>query len=258
MARRCIATSLRQILVSNGIHEDVVVLRIYLDETGHTKDPNASVVGMAGCIASLTAWEQFEQEWATVLKEFGIRELHMKNFAHFKGEFSGWAEEKRRQLIDRLLMIIETRIDTWVGAVLPISQFTELSDEQKTRLRDPYFICLQDCLHAAIQFMDSLDGTELLEVVVAIHEEYAWDSYACVIGCAHQLPGGDRLESVKAAKPKKVLPLQAADLLAYELTKMGKLMMQPERKPLRYPMERLKSKCSHVEFYIDGPLSIRV
>ena len=98
------------------------VLRIYLDETGHTKDPNASVVGMAGCIASLTAWEQFEQEWATVLKEFGIRELHMKNFAHFKGEFSGWAEEKRRQLIDRLLMIIETRIDTWVGAVLPISQ----------------------------------------------------------------------------------------------------------------------------------------
>ena len=249
---------LRQLIVSCGRHQYVIVLKIYLDETGHVKDPNAPIVGMAGCIASLSAWEQFESEWTTALQDFGVTELHMKHFAHFRGEFSGWTEDRRQQLLARLLPIIEMRIDTWVGALLPISQFTELSDEQKLRLRDPYFICLQDCLHAAIIFVDSNYPRENLEVVVAMHEEYAWDSYGCVIGCAHQLPGGERIESVTAASPKKVRPLQAADLLAYELTKMGKLMMRPERKPLRYPMEQLKNKCAHVEFYLDKPLSQRV
>lgn len=234
------------------------MLRIYLDETGHTKDPNAFVVGMAGCVASLRSWDKFSSEWDETLEIFSISAFHMKDFAHFHGEFRGWNEQKRRQLLDRLLGTIEAHVDVWVGALLPISEFMGLSVEQKIRLRDPYFICLQDCLHAAIIHAESIEAHESLEVVVSAHEEFAWDSYGWVVGCAQQLPGGARLESVTTERPKNVLPLQAADLLAYELTKMGKLIMRPERKPLRYPMQRLKSKCAHVEFYAERPLSRRV
>jgi hypothetical protein len=251
-------TPLRHLLVVYSSHEHVVVLRVYLDETGHAKDPNTSVVGVAGCIASIAAWERFEEEWAGVLKEFCVTMLHMNDFAHFHGEFTGWTEEKRQQFLGYLLTIIDKRVEAWVGAILPIAEFNELSDEQKTRLRDPYFILLQDCLHATINFVDSVNSAESVEVVVAMHQEHGWDAYRCVVACAQQLTGGEKLESVTAARPKAVLPLQAADLVAYELCKMGKLMMQPERKPLRYPIERLKPKCWHVEFYLNNSLAKRV
>jgi hypothetical protein len=132
-------TPLRHLLVVYGSHGHVVVLRVYLDETGHAKDPNTSVVGMAGCIASIAAWERYEAEWAEALKDFCVTALHMNDFAHSRGEFTGWTEEKRQQFLGHLLIIIENRVETWVGAILPIAEFNELSDEQKVRLRDPYF-----------------------------------------------------------------------------------------------------------------------
>jgi hypothetical protein len=106
--------------------------------------------------------------------------------------------------------------------------------------------------------VESTNSAESLEVVVAMHQEHGWDSYRCVVACAQQLKGGKKIESVTAARPQNVLPLQAADLLAYELCKMGKLMMRPERRPLRYPIERLKPKCWYIEFYWDNSLAKRI
>jgi hypothetical protein len=58
---------------------------------------------MGGLIADSADWETFTSEWSEALSDAAIHggELHMRQFAHSRGPFKGWPEEKRRVLSHR-------------------------------------------------------------------------------------------------------------------------------------------------------------
>jgi hypothetical protein len=73
----------------------------FMDETGHSDDPNFHFAGMAGFIAPAELWYTVGQYWQTVLKMFSLKEpFHMKDFAHSQGQFKDWKgkEERRKSL----------------------------------------------------------------------------------------------------------------------------------------------------------------
>jgi hypothetical protein len=86
-------------------------------------------------------------DWETVCKEEGVpKPFHMVDFVHQKENFkTGWESEgKRLRVLDRLMMVIEKTKAMPVGAAVVLSDFNNLREEQRGRLRSPYFIAFQD------------------------------------------------------------------------------------------------------------------
>src|SRR5450759_1876110 len=79
------------------------MLLAYAEESGHAADLNCRHVGMAGIIAPSERWEEFDRLWLTILARYGLDNFHMREYAHRRGPFVGWSEEKRRNLMQELL-----------------------------------------------------------------------------------------------------------------------------------------------------------
>src|SRR5262249_11484896 len=89
------------------------------DGSGSPNDTIAVVV--AGFVAPNDQWAEFERNWNDCLKDFGVSALHMREFAHSRGEFASWKgdEEKRRRFLGRLISIIRVRMwHSFAGAVI--------------------------------------------------------------------------------------------------------------------------------------------
>ena len=77
---------------------------VYFDESGTHDDSEAAVV--AGFVSNATKWEAFSQNWQQVLNESGLDYFHMSEFENRRGDFDGWTEERKRELLGKLLPVI--------------------------------------------------------------------------------------------------------------------------------------------------------
>jgi hypothetical protein len=194
-------------------------LTAYMDETGHSKDERQKFVGMAGLIATARDWEQFERKWKETLKSFRIPFFHMKDFASLRGPFKGWSEIKRRKLLDKLLRIIATTYAMPFGAVIAMDDYRQLSEEEQGYFEDPYFLAFASCGVATIMLMAPMPREEKLRMVFSEQMEFrnrALKLYEKVRRVHHI---GEKLGSPEFSDMREVVPLQGADLVAYELYK---------------------------------------
>jgi hypothetical protein len=63
---------------------------------------------MGGYLATDEQWEGFETDWQKALDANGVTALHMKHFAHSRGEFKDWKgdEPRRARFLERLASVI--------------------------------------------------------------------------------------------------------------------------------------------------------
>ena len=80
----------------NGV---VAVLVCYLDDSDSIAH---SVITLAGYIAEISTWRDYEAHAANVYQKYGIKLLHAKQFHHHKGEFKNWNPEKRLTFVNDL------------------------------------------------------------------------------------------------------------------------------------------------------------
>jgi len=202
------------------------MLTAYLDETGHSQDPNKKYVGLAGMVATADRWEVFEREWRQALEDFEIPDsfFHMMDFAQSKKGtvYEKWKDDeaKRRQVLDRLMGIIRNT-GTPFGAVVNLEAYRATSPEFQAAMIDPYYICLQDCVHgAAVQTLYEAPE-ERIRVVFADQPEYSSKIrplYAVLKDTKEMREHDLRLsEHPSIEDPREVIPLQAADVIAYEV-----------------------------------------
>jgi len=80
----------------------------YFDASGSFEDDSITVLSVAGYISTEERWAGFEREWSSILASEGVSALHMRHFAHSRGEFEGWKnDEKRRvRLLSKLAKVI--------------------------------------------------------------------------------------------------------------------------------------------------------
>ena len=200
-------------------------LTSYMDETGHSNDPTLEYVGMAGFVAPFGAWEVFETEWSDLLRNAGLRgPFHMKEFAHSQGQFKSWKgkEELRRSFFGRAVKLVTETGGTPIGAIVSLSAFRSLTQDQQTTFLDPYYIAFQTCTRGAAIEAIFEEPEEKVAMVYAYHDEYGTN----IGGRAEQLwhairkhyDHGNRMGSYASSTPSDLSPLQAADLFAYELS----------------------------------------
>src|SRR5882724_6897842 len=232
-----------------------LVMLIALDASGSESDHRLFVV--AGFVSSAKDWDAFDLVWRARLKRDGLTHFHMHRFAHSLEEFKGWDqdENRRRTLLADLLGILQSHTYRKFGAII-INRFltTKLSHENvKTFNLCAYSLAGLDIAYSALSWAKREAISNLPQLVFEdgdLHKGKLMDSFK-----QHGFPA-------PSFEPKKdgidrhglavqaFTPLQAADILAYEiLNAYTKIDAGKPLPKLRWPYKQLET--------IPGELKIR-
>jgi hypothetical protein len=196
----------------------VLVLDGYFDESGtHAGSP---AVAVAGYLSTPEQWALFASEWATVLKEWGIPYFHMADFAMGAPPYNTWPIEVREPRFARLTQIIYDHAVATVGHVIPMPEYERALSEGAKRISGGAY-----GLGAVCTFMEV---SKLLQPQFpSARVAYVFDQGCLGAGQVLKVFQSNvkdpkdqewfKLLSLKFENKKKFLPLQAADILAYEL-----------------------------------------
>jgi hypothetical protein len=227
------------------------MLKAFMDESGHSKDPVCSFVGMGGIVADETAWIAFDEGWGKALEEFIDRQpFHMKDFVISppRGLYKGWEEEKRREFLGRLVQATLKSGCRFVGCVVSVPGFDQLPLSCKTALVDPYYVAFQTVTRGMAIIAEEKTPSQPEQVVLMYSQQDEFG--ATELGRAKQLwlasqsdaDYGKWIGAYSTATPEGVYGLQAADLFAYELTQEFEHFFDSPRRPMRWAMKRFVQK----------------
>ncbi len=230
----------------------MAIVSAYFDDSG-THDDSLAVV-VAGYLLSTEKSAGFTREWGDLLVEAGLTHWHQVNFAHSVREYAGWMEEKRVKFMRRATEIIN---DTVIGGVVcgvNAAAFKELSSEFPAPPDTPYPFCAMVCFKhiekwaAEYPHSDPIDcifesGTKGHGEIAKMVEELMSDE------------DGERLKfrlgAVRFEGKKETLPVQAADILAYEFYREAQNggHVTDEIRQIRKSLQGLRSKVIGGTFY---------
>ena len=198
-----------------NVPELVAVLYAYIDETG--LNPQAKSVTVAGLVAPLQQWMQIQARWSKRMRATGIDTFHAQPCRGGHKDFKGMSEPDRNQLYEDLAQIAsESQPQPVAGSVSKSAwDGAEKTEVFADRYPSHYSFCFDLCL-TAINRIAEEEGRRVI-VIYAVNEQY--------------LPRAQQVAQVYEASqrylkwiagcipntPAAVVPLQVADMLAYEV-----------------------------------------
>lgn len=166
------------------------------------------------------AWRDFVPKWKRALQP--IKVFHSTDCNGFHGEWAGWSKENRDAKVAQLLPLIPT-LD---GAGLAIGMVVrDLQGELEKRPHlqrywdgDNYGACLQWWIHSIVELMTKRGVREPLAIV---HEQnqFAAQALRAFTYVKENHDPNDLLLSFSFGSKAEFVPLQAADILAYDVGK---------------------------------------
>jgi len=150
--------------------------------------------------------------------------FHMTDFESRTGHFNGWTEANRKARLNTLLEII--------GSIKPHCYgFTNIVRAGEEDLPSIYERCAQEVLLALSRYSDDLS------IIFAHHPEYKRHRglYDAFVGLGME----GKIRSCTTAHPVDILPLQAADIVAYEVRCEAREGEREGERPMRYPLNTL-------------------
>ena len=209
----------------------------YLDDSGSPDDTLAVVV--AGFVASDEQWERFERNWNATLKQFGVPLFHMREFAHSVGAFYKFKgnREDREWLLRQLLSHIKLRVRHSCGHAVIMNDFRKVSSSHAMEAIDitPYSLCGRTCL-ASVSAWAKRWGIAESQI------RYVFEDGSRGKGTLEQRILRDKGITPEFKKKHESIPLQAADLFAYELLAGNRAIFErgvDSFDALRYPIRQL-------------------
>lgn len=212
---------------------------VYYDESGEY-DPDGKLVNMSmgGCIATLDHWQQFDTRWNTALAAEGLAEFHMTDFEAWRGPFDFKLPDGSRDK-EKHNRVLNSLLDLMVGHVEHFAGFAagNLISSDTSRAHE---LALEDCVLAAVTHAVHDLWFRYEKPINLIFGKQRHFSYAKIMKYVELYDWGEgrgRLGHVGVDEPSKLPQLQAADILAFEMSKI-----QRDR-PERYPFVRLRDAC---------------
>jgi Protein of unknown function (DUF3800) len=215
------------VLVSPPGDALMAMLKVFIDDSGDSTDPNHQdlVLTVAGYISDIDRWKRFEWLWKDVLDGYDVPYLHMKEWWNRNGaiyrNIKGWPEREAHFFGD----LIQTIKDTMLCAVSSSIRLKDLRafNEREGLALDAVAFGLYTCiLEIQTKFPNDdiqivIDKTNKAQKLIGLAVQYAeMDTYDDLRADELSITPIGKEESFKT-----VLPIQAADFLAWEVRKYG-------------------------------------
>jgi hypothetical protein len=210
-----------------------LVLHLYLDESKGKHDGDGDdVFVVAGYVAAAAQWDQFEKQWMDALRG-KLDCFHMKEFIGLKPP--EWPEARRIALQKRLFGIIDRNALFGVVCTVKHSTFWGLPEEIRKEQGHPYVLCYHLCVQACLWRLSTFYGLRSTDRLMVLMDQgnEKWGKIQARHHMMRKSPKYNpdkRLLALVEAERCEYVPLQAADILAYETCKASKDQTRPVRR----------------------------
>jgi hypothetical protein len=226
--------------INNYFEDMVTMLWAYFDESGDHDRSSGHLINLtlAGGIATCESWVKFSQDWGNALADEDVGCFHMTDFENYKPPFDWYLDEERttqdtarhQRFLNKLLNITTTNIHGAVG----------FNRHALDTLRATYAECFRDGLGHIVKYLSHELGDQF-HLVFAHHDEHKEIRRETSVQAVNF---SNRVLSCSIAYPKHSMPLQVADLIAYEFNRA----QRTDRKE-RYPFEKLRSGLKYCSLF---------
>ena len=196
------------------------VLHGYFDESGTHADSDSIV--LAGFLSTAHQWERFETDWNKALTEYELPFFHMTDFAVKAGVYADWTEHVRRARLAHLMRIIDNSTIRSYGVSLSKKIFEGAFSTSAQRFIDsPYSFASKCCFLLVASDLREM-GSEVWATHVLEDGARGKGEVLAAYEALTEIPDGKastRILSLRFEDKRNFVPLQAADILAYELYK---------------------------------------
>lgn len=209
------------IFPANAKEKRIAMFSAYFDESG--TDEKSPVIVVAGWLSNDKEWIKLSDKWQAVLTKYNLPYFRMSKWQASQGPYKNMTQKEKNQLIERLTTIIKRHVSIGVFGAFHRSTYDEVlhkmhGKDYKTKFVKPYGTCAMLCIETLRRWMKSksLDGP--LAYVFETGARYSGEFFETFKAAQkgsnfnQSYPGG-----ISFYDKRVVLPLQAADILAYEM-----------------------------------------
>jgi hypothetical protein len=215
-----------------------MVLWAYFDESGEhiRKTGKLCRLTVGGGLSTFENWQRIEREWRAALDSEGISVFHMTDFEASRREFAGWDIAKRRQLLMKLLDIV-------VADKMHVIGISTRVPDETSAFRAAYERAAVQAINGACTSNHLLySDVSRVNLVFARTKDFGM---ARIGAHCNQIRGAyPQLGACDIDDPRNCIPLQVADLLAYEVSHIDRSSMP------RYPFARLSRDRKDATFHV--------
>lgn len=211
---------------AGGTHEN-------LDKHGR----QAPTVAVAGYLGKAAQWYEFDRLWSKRLKRDRLAYFHMSSFMANRDIFQKcekWSEKRKLGLLEDLISIIANNVSFGIGMVVHRADWKQFLSEEPHMpivLGQPYSFCAFRCFESGADYLKKSGSSGMINYVFEqgdqYHEQIGYThAFICKL---ERLSQWFRLGSLTFETADNT-PLQAADLLTWELNRefYRKLYPEPE------------------------------
>lgn len=245
----------------------MVMLSVYFDESYNQPTQKEFdiplVYTIAGYLSTVEQWNAFQKEWNKALKSVGIPFFHMTDFESRFGFYEGWSNEKRINFLQKLHNIIHKYVLKGFASTIALSEYNTLTDEQKSIFGDPHMCALISCMKHMVKVCDEFDFQEPISYVFE-HSKFDGEISTLFKNMSDTDRKGYRAGSISFSKKDEscrennVHPLQASDILAYEVMKQFANQKNNNKRKIRKSIRNLAVSRIDEWFYMDREHFIEV
>jgi hypothetical protein len=195
------------------------MLRAFIDDSG--SGANSTWYVLAGYLGTPEGWDSFDPQWAEALKahpRISYFKASEAESLRLDGQWAGVTKEQRDKKIDLLIEVIARCARRAVCVRMRQSDYDDLvKGNIPTSWDRPYYFLFTIMVGAAIN-IEALDGmSEPVEFVFDSDQTHERGFRAMLPELPRMQSIGGKLVSVTRDDDKVALPLQAADLLAWQI-----------------------------------------
>jgi hypothetical protein len=223
----------------------------YFDESGTSL--NNQSIGVAGYFGSCSQWEKFNVEWEEMLSEFGLTEFHRTDIESRHNYVPGWTTADRDSVVKRAHKIIKEFTYIGVGNAVVKADFEEVFPPiLKEFYGGAYGYCAFLCVARAKAWHDNIKSKDAIAWVFEAGAKGA-NQFKILMKTLYADPEMRQAFRIGGWSffGKDILPLQAADTIAYELFKFVEGHIIENRGKLRKSFQDLirDNDNEHLEFW---------
>jgi hypothetical protein len=206
------------------------MLKAFVDDSGSGGDSPWYV--LAGYLGSVADWDAFDPEWQAVLDSPPKIEYFKHSEAQsLKGQFAGFSLEQRNARLDSFIQVIQRRARHALHIRLKQKHYNRIisANGLPDTWDNPYYFLFSGFIFAALGFEKYFGDQGSVEFVFDSSQQFEKPSLRLYGQMdALQISEG-KIMNVLYRDEKSFLPLQAADLLAWEVRRRFCVSGVPDR-----------------------------